>query len=82
MHLDTLATNSGSSSTVQIKTDVQNSRSASVNATLKTDIVDKDGKVVATVSSQQQIAAGATVTFDQTTPSHRGRGRHSDGRPS
>jgi hypothetical protein len=64
----TLATNSGSSSTVQIKTEVQSSRSAAVNATLKTDILDKDGKVVATVSSQQQIAAGATVTFDQTTP--------------
>jgi beta-galactosidase/beta-glucuronidase len=41
----TLATNAGSSSTVQIKTEVQNSRSAAVQATLKTDIVDKDGKV-------------------------------------
>ena len=64
----TLATNSGSSSTVEIKTEVQNSRSAAVNATLKTDIVDNTGKVVTTISSQQQIAAGATVTFDQTTP--------------
>ena len=64
----TLATNSGSSSTVEIKTEVQNNRSAAVTATLKTDIVDKDGKVVATVSSQQQIAAGKAVTFDQTTP--------------
>jgi beta-galactosidase len=64
----TLATNSGSSSTVEIKTEVQNNRSAAVNATLKTDIVDSSGKVVTTVSSQQQIAAGATVTFDQTTP--------------
>ena len=64
----TLATSSGSSSTVAIKTEVQNNRSAAVNATLKTDIVDKDGKVVATISSQQQIAAGKTVTFDQTTP--------------
>jgi beta-galactosidase len=64
----TLATNSGSSSTVEIKTEVQNSRSASVNATLKTDIVDSTGKVVTTISSQLPIAAGATVTFDQTTP--------------
>ncbi len=64
----TLATSSGSSSNVAIKTEVQNNRSAAVNATLKTDIVDKDGKVVATISSQQQIAAGKTVTFDQTTP--------------
>ncbi len=64
----TLATNAGSSSTVEIKTEVQNNRAAAVMATLKTDIVDKDGKVVATVSSQQQIDAGKTVTFDQTTP--------------
>jgi len=64
----TLATNAGSSSTVAIKTEVQNGRAAAVTATLKTDIVDKDGKVVATVSSQQQIDAGKTVTFDQTTP--------------
>jgi beta-galactosidase len=64
----TLATSSGSSSTVAIKTEVQNNRSTAVNATLKTDIVDKDGKVVATISSQQQIAAGKAVTFDQTTP--------------
>jgi beta-galactosidase len=64
----TLATNSGSSSTVEIKTEVQNDRSTAVNATLKTDIVDSSGTVVTTVSSQQQIAAGATVTFDQTTP--------------
>jgi len=63
----TLATNAGSSSTVEIKTEVQNSRGAAVSATLKTDIVDKDGKIVATVSSQQQIDAGKTVTFDQTT---------------
>ena len=63
----TLATSSGASSTVEIKTEVQNNRSAAVTATLKTDIVDKDGKVVATVSSQQQIAAGKAVTFDQTT---------------
>jgi hypothetical protein len=64
----TLAMNAGASSTVEIKTEVQNNRSAAVNATLKTDIVDKDGKIVATVSSQQQIDAGKTVTFDQTTP--------------
>jgi len=64
----TLATNTGASSTVGIKTEVQNNRAAAVTATLKTDIVDKDGKVVATISSQQQIDAGKTVTFDQTTP--------------
>ena len=64
----TLAATAGSSSTVEIKTEVQNNRAAAVIATLKTDIVDKDGKVVTTISSQQQIDAGKTVTFDQTTP--------------
>ncbi|HEX7476544.1 MAG TPA: glycoside hydrolase family 2 TIM barrel-domain containing protein [Polyangiales bacterium] len=64
----TLATNSGSSSTVKIKTEVQNNRSGAVTATLKTDIVDSSGKVVTTASSQQQIDAGQTFTFDQTTP--------------
>ena len=64
----TLATNAGASSTVLIKTEVQNDRATAVTATLKTDIVDKDGKVVATVSSQQPIDPGKTVTFEQTTP--------------
>jgi hypothetical protein len=64
----TLATNAGSSSTVAIQTEVQNNRAVAVTATLKTDIVDRDGNVVATVSSEQQIEAGKTVTFDQTTP--------------
>jgi hypothetical protein len=64
----TLATNAGASSTVAIKTEVKNDRAAAVSATLKTDIVDKEGKVVATISSQQQIEAGKTVMFEQTTP--------------
>ncbi len=64
----TLAANAGASSTVSIKTEVQNNRAAAVNATLRTDIVDKDGKVVATVTSQQMIDPNKTVTFDQTTP--------------
>ena len=53
---------------MEIKTEVQNSRSAAVNATLKTDIVDNIGKVVATVSSQQRSPQVTTMTFDQTTP--------------
>ena len=63
----TLADNKGASSTVNIKTEVQNERAEAVTATLMTDIVDKDGNVVVTVSSEQQIDAGATVTFEQTT---------------
>ena len=39
---------------------MQTNRAAAVTATLKAGIVDKDGKVVATVSSQQQTTqAGA-----------------------
>ncbi len=64
----TLATNAGASSTVEIKTEVQNNRASAVNATLKTDIVDNSGQVVATIRSPQQIAPETTVTFDQTTP--------------
>lgn len=64
----TLATNSGSSSTVNIKTEVRNDRTAAVTATLKTDIVDSSGKVVTTISSQQKIDAGQTATVEQTTP--------------
>ena len=64
----TLATNAGASSTVVIKTELRNDRATTVNATLKTDIVDKDGKVVATVSSPQAIGPGKTVTVEQTTP--------------
>jgi beta-galactosidase len=63
-----LATNAGSSSTVAIKTEVQNNRAAAVTATLKTDIVDPDGNIVATITSEQRIEAGKTVTIDQTTP--------------
>jgi hypothetical protein len=64
----TLAMNAGASSTVAIQTEVQNERATAVMAALTTDIVDKDGKVVATVSSQQAIEPGKTVTFAQTTP--------------
>jgi beta-galactosidase len=46
----TLATKSGASSTVAIKTEVNNSRSAAVKVTLKTDIVDSGGYVVSTIS--------------------------------
>jgi beta-galactosidase len=63
----TLETNSGSSSTVNVTTEIRNDRSASVNCTLKTDIVDSSGAVVGSKSSSQAIPAGTTVTFDQTT---------------
>ncbi len=64
----TLAASSGASSTVSIKTEIRNDRSAAADCALKTDIVDPRGAIVATVSSTQPIAPGATVVFDQVTP--------------
>ena len=64
----TLATNDGSSSTVNIKTEIRNDGAASADCTLTTDIVDAQNNVVATVSTQQAIPAGQSVTVDQTTP--------------
>jgi len=64
----TLASNAGASSTVNVKTELRNDRTASASCSLRTDIQDASGNVVATVTSTQTIAAGATVTFDQTTP--------------
>jgi hypothetical protein len=64
----TLAVNGGSSSTVNIKTEVKNGRAAGAKATLKTEIVDGAGKVIAAVSSGLALAAGGTAAFDQTTP--------------
>ncbi len=64
----TLAANSGSSSTAEIKTEIRNDGAASTSCTVRTDIVSASGSTVATVSSTQTVAAGSTVTFDQTTP--------------
>jgi beta-galactosidase len=64
----TLAANTGASSTVNLKTELRNDRTTGASCTLRTDIQDASGTVVATVTSTQTIAAGTTVTFDQTTP--------------
>jgi beta-galactosidase len=65
----TLAATPGASSTVNIKTEIRNDRSDGVHCALRTDIVDANGTVVASVSSSQAIASGATVTFGQATSS-------------
>lgn len=64
----TLAEKAGASSTVNVKTEVRNDRTASVDCTVRTAIVNATGTQMATVSSTQAVAAGMTVTFDQTTP--------------
>jgi len=56
------------SAIVNVKTEIQNQGSAPSQCVVATDILDPDGKPVAHLSSTQQVAAGATVTFDQTSP--------------
>jgi len=59
---------SAESGTVDVKTEIRNDSAADKNCELQTDILDPDGKTVASISSTQAVPAGTTVTFDQTTP--------------
>ena len=54
------------SGTVNVKTEVVNQSSATKKATVKTRVLDANGKVVAEMQSTQTIRAGATNVFDQT----------------
>ena len=54
------------SGTVNVKTEIRNDGAAAKTCVLKTDILDPDGKTVASMAATQSIPAGATVTFDQT----------------
>jgi len=56
------------SGVVNIRTEVRNDGQTSKDYTLKTDIVDSSGKIVASASSKQLIAPNATIEFNQTTP--------------
>ena len=56
------------SGVVNIRTEVRNDGQTSKDYTLKTDIVDSSGKIVASASSKQLIAPDATIEFNQTTP--------------
>ena len=58
---------SAESGTVDVKTEIRNDGAAAKDCAVQTDILDPDGKTVATVSSTQSVPAGSTVTFDQTT---------------
>jgi beta-galactosidase len=64
----TTPTVSATTATVRVQTEIQNSNSVAKPCTVRTDITDASGSIVATVSSTQTVAANATVTFDQTTP--------------
>lgn len=56
------------SATVNIKTEIQNQTGESRNCTLTTTLNDPKGVEVARFASKQIIPAGATFTFDQTSP--------------
>ena len=52
--------------TVNVKTEVVNEKNIEVSATVKTTILDFNGKKVTEFSSAKTIAAGQTIIFDQT----------------
>ena len=58
---------SAESGAVNVKTEIRNDGPTVRQCRLKTDILDPDGKTVASVSSEQSVPSGTTVTFDQTT---------------
>lgn len=58
---------SADSGRVNVKTELANDSAAPATCKLATDILDPRGTLVTTVTTEQTIPAGATVTFDQTT---------------
>ena len=55
--------------TVNVKTEIVNAADSPKNATVKTEILDADGKVVTAIESARTVAVGTTLTFDQTSQS-------------
>ncbi len=60
---------SAESSVVTIKCEIENQSIQPKDFLLQTNIVDPEGKVVASVSSRETLPAGTTITFRQTSPS-------------
>ena len=54
------------SATVKVKTEIKNDGTAAASCQVKTIVVDSAGTQVTSFSSTQTVAAGATVTFVQT----------------
>jgi beta-galactosidase len=54
--------------TVRMQTEIKNDDAKARSVKLKTDIIDPAGRLVASAASVQQVAAGASCVFDQTTP--------------
>jgi len=59
---------SADSGIVNVKTEVANDSTAPASCKLETDIFDSFGNLATRIDSDQTLPAGATVTFDQTTP--------------
>jgi beta-galactosidase len=57
---------SATSATVKVKTEIKNDGTASANCRVKTIVVDSAGGQVTSFESTQNVAAGAAVTFVQT----------------
>jgi hypothetical protein len=55
------------SGTVNVKTEIRNDSTAAKACVLKTVVLDRDGKLVASMTSRQSVPAGTTATFNQTT---------------
>ena len=59
---------SAESGPVNVKTEIQNDTGQEKACTVKSDVTDGDGRIVATVTTSRRVAAGVSVTFDQDTP--------------
>ncbi len=54
------------SGTVNVKTEIVNDSGAAKSATVKTALLDADGKLVTEMESTQTVTANTTLVFDQT----------------
>lgn len=60
---------SSTSATVKVKTEIKNDGTTTASCRVKSVVVDSAGNQATSFESTQNIAAGATVTFVQTSPS-------------
>jgi beta-galactosidase len=59
---------SAESAAVNVKTEVRNDATRSKLCTVRSEVVDGQGRTVATAETSRSVAPGAEVTFDQDTP--------------
>jgi beta-galactosidase len=60
---------SAQSATINVKTEVVNSSPVSKFATIEQSVLDPEGRIVATMQDRRSVAAGESITFDQTSGS-------------